>query len=121
MHWPWKKEHSTYEEVSPGDAPVTSDTIPQGAVRRRILFTGTVQGVGFRFTSKSMAENHHLTGWVKNLDDGDVLVEAQGRAEDIASFCEEVVNPSYRVWFHAHVKAQEGCAAVPEHSFRVIG
>ena len=41
-------------------------------VRKHILFSGRVQGVGFRFTACSLARPLGLTGWVKNCYDGDV-------------------------------------------------
>lgn len=47
-------------------------------VRYALLFSGTVQGVGFRWTNQSLARDHHLTGWVRNLDDGTVEAELQG-------------------------------------------
>lgn len=48
-------------------------------VRKRIVFYGRVQGVGFRYTAKQMARSLGLTGWVKNEYDGTVLMEVQGR------------------------------------------
>lgn len=48
------------------------------AVRYALLFSGTVQGVGFRWTNQSLAQEHHLTGWIRNLDDGTVEAELQG-------------------------------------------
>lgn len=48
-------------------------------VRKRIVFHGRVQGVGFRYTAKNMARSLGLTGWVKNEWDGTVLMEVQGR------------------------------------------
>lgn len=50
---------------------------------RHIVFTGRVQGVGFRFTAFSMANRHRLTGQVRNLADGAVEMIAQGTADDI--------------------------------------
>lgn len=50
----------------------------QGYHRYSIRFYGRVQGVGFRFTAKYAATSLALTGWVKNLDDGSVLMEIQG-------------------------------------------
>ena len=35
-------------------------------VRKRIIFHGRVQGVGFRYTAKYLARSLRLTGWVKN-------------------------------------------------------
>ena len=48
-------------------------------VRKKIIFHGRVQGVGFRYTAKQMARSLGLTGWVKNEYDGTVLMEVQGR------------------------------------------
>lgn len=48
-------------------------------VRKRMVFYGRVQGVGFRYTAKQMARSLGLTGWVKNEYDGTVLMEVQGR------------------------------------------
>ena len=52
-------------------------------VARHIIFTGSVQGVGFRFTAHRIAGRHQLTGYVRNLADGTVEMLAQGSAEDI--------------------------------------
>ena len=48
-------------------------------VRRRMRFHGRVQGVGFRYAAKYLAQSLRLTGWVKNEYDGTVLMEIQGR------------------------------------------
>lgn len=47
-------------------------------VRWKILFSGQVQHVGFRYTAYYIARDLGLTGWVANLPDGQVLMEAQG-------------------------------------------
>jgi len=48
-----------------------------------MIFTGTVQGVGFRFTTCRVARRFDVTGWVKNLPDGTVEVVAEGADEDL--------------------------------------
>ena len=48
-------------------------------VRRRMRFHGRVEGVGFRYAAKYLAQSLRLTGWVKNEYDGTVLMEIQGR------------------------------------------
>lgn len=48
-------------------------------IRKRIVFHGRVQGVGFRYTAKHMARSLGLTGWVMNEYDGTVVMEVQGR------------------------------------------
>lgn len=47
-------------------------------IRRRILFYGRVQGVGFRYRARYVAESLRLTGWVRNEEDGTVSMEVQG-------------------------------------------
>ena len=47
-------------------------------VRAHIYFYGTVQGVGFRYTALSFAQQFPLTGWVKNLSDGSVEMIVEG-------------------------------------------
>ena len=47
-------------------------------LRRRWRFTGTVQGVGFRYYARAAALHLGLTGWVANNWDGSVTLEAQG-------------------------------------------
>lgn len=47
-------------------------------VRKRIVFHGRVQEVGFRYTAKYIALNLGLKGWVRNEYDGTVLMEVQG-------------------------------------------
>lgn len=52
-------------------------------LRKHILFYGHVQGVGFRYHAKYGADMLGLSGWVRNLYDGSVEMEVQGREEDI--------------------------------------
>lgn len=46
--------------------------------RYHLVFTGHVQGVGFRIEVYQMALKLELTGWVRNLSDGSVEAEIQG-------------------------------------------
>ena len=54
-------------------------------VRYALLFSGTVQGVGFRWTNQGLARERGLTGWIRNLDDGTVEGEIQGPPAAIAA------------------------------------
>ncbi|MFO8012596.1 MAG: acylphosphatase [Phycisphaerae bacterium] len=58
--------------------------------RRHAWFSGTVQGVGFRFTARRLAERHRVSGFVKNLPDGRVEVVAEGPADDVQAFLGDV-------------------------------
>jgi acylphosphatase len=53
-------------------------------VARRLLIAGRVQGVGFRFFVEDAARHEGLSGWVRNLPDGqvEVLVEGDEAAVD---------------------------------------
>jgi acylphosphatase len=54
-----------------------------GEIRKHVYVSGRVQGVGFRFRTQQLARGLNLTGWVRNLDDGRVEMELQGREEEI--------------------------------------
>ena len=51
--------------------------------RWRITFSRAVQHVGFRYTAYYLARDLYLTGWVRNLPDGRVLMEVQGGVSQI--------------------------------------
>ena len=52
-------------------------------IRKHIVFTGYVQGVGFRWRARHAANNYGCTGWVRNEWDGSVTMEIQGTEEQI--------------------------------------
>lgn len=57
-----------------------------------IIIRGKVQGVFYRKSTQKKALELGLTGWVKNLKDGSVELEAEGtisKLEELASWCKE--------------------------------
>ena len=52
-------------------------------IRKHIIFTGWIQGVGFRWRARQAAEMYGCTGWVRNEWDGSVTMEIQGEEEAI--------------------------------------
>jgi acylphosphatase len=50
---------------------------------RKIVFSGRVQGIGFRFTALNIANRYELKGYVRNVPDNSVEMFAQGMAEMI--------------------------------------
>jgi len=64
-------------------------------IRKRIVFKGRVQGVGFRFTAIRYANNLGLTGWVRNMYDGTVLMEVQGEIFRINHLLENLKNDRF--------------------------
>ncbi|MBN2456567.1 MAG: acylphosphatase [Sedimentisphaerales bacterium] len=57
---------------------------------KHIVFSGRVQGVGFRFTVLNVANRYGLTGQVRNMPDGSVEMVAQGRQEDIDNCIKDI-------------------------------
>ncbi|MEM3341636.1 MAG: acylphosphatase [Thermoplasmata archaeon] len=54
--------------------------------RAHIIFYGVVQGVGFRYSARSLASRLGLDGWVRNLPDGTVEAVVEGRKKVIGDF-----------------------------------
>lgn len=52
-------------------------------VRVSVLVSGHVQGVGYRWFVRGLAEDAGLAGWARNLPDGRVEVELEGPADDV--------------------------------------
>lgn len=52
-------------------------------IRKRLRFTGDVQGVGFRWRARHAAAEAGVTGWVQNEWDGSVTMELQGSEAQI--------------------------------------
>ncbi|MCH7814623.1 MAG: acylphosphatase [Planctomycetes bacterium] len=74
-------------------ATVPDDPRQQGdqtQVRRTVLFSGRVQGVGFRFVTCRVAADFAVTGTVRNLPDGRVELIAEGAPDVVDDFIEAV-------------------------------
>jgi acylphosphatase len=61
-------------------------------VCKRVLYSGHVQGVGFRYTALGLAEGFELAGHVRNLPNGDVELLAEGPDDQVHAFLEAVAN-----------------------------
>ena len=57
-----------------------------GRRRMEILYSGRVQGVGFRYTVKQVATGFEVTGTVRNLADGRVELIAEGDVAELKAF-----------------------------------
>ncbi|MBR3741506.1 MAG: acylphosphatase [Clostridia bacterium] len=64
-------------------------------VRRRIFFSGMVQGVGFRWRARHAANLYGCTGWCRNEWDGSVTMEIQGEETQIDQVIEAIRNGRY--------------------------
>ena len=54
--------------------------------RREAHFSGHVQGVGFRYTTREIARGFKVAGYVQNLRDGSVRVVSEGEASELDAF-----------------------------------
>ena len=64
-------------------------------MRKRIVFSGWVQGVGFRYRARHAAELLGATGWVRNEYDGSVTMEIQGTEEQIDGVIQAIERGRY--------------------------
>ena len=55
-----------------------------------VHFSGRVQGVGFRYTTKQISRSYEVSGTVQNLSDGRVKLVCEGKADLLESFVEEI-------------------------------
>ncbi len=61
-------------------------------IRRRVLFQGRVQGVGFRYTTASIARRHPVVGFVRNLPDGSVELVAEADPTVLDQFLADIAS-----------------------------
>ena len=61
-----------------------------GPEQREVHYAGTVQGVGFRYTARSLASQFDVSGFVRNLPDGRVQVVVEGEPMEVAAFLDAI-------------------------------
>jgi len=57
-----------------------------------VVYSGDVQGVGFRATAASIARRHGIKGWVRNCSDGSVELLAEGTDREVEAFLNDLRN-----------------------------
>ena len=85
-------------------------------VRKRIIFSGQVQGVGFRWRARQAAQLYGCTGWCRNDWDGSVTMEIQGEEEDIDKVIRSIESGRY-VW----IQNMDVTPLIPESDERGFG
>jgi acylphosphatase len=64
---------------------------------KQVIYTGHVQGVGFRYTTRQIASGFEVVGWVKNLPEGTVEMQVMSAdEEELDAFLEAVKTSSLR-------------------------
>jgi acylphosphatase len=85
--------------------------------RKQIVFSGSVQGVGFRYRARHAADLYGCTGWVRNEWDGSVTMEIQGEEEAIDRVIQAIDAGRYVEILNMAVRTVE--VDPDERSFRV--
>lgn len=87
-------------------------------IQLRIIVSGKVQGVGYRYFSQMKAVQYGVKGWAKNLPDGSVEIIAQGNKNQLDPFIEELRkgNPFSKI---NHLDITEMEQTEPYHSFTI--
>lgn len=75
-------------------------------VREAIVFSGEVQGVGFRYRISHLADMYRVTGWVRNEYDGTVSAELQGLPEDLDKIVQGLSQDRYIQLYDIQRKTQ---------------
>ena len=60
--------------------------------RAHIIYSGSVQGVGFRWTAQHAANSANITGWVRNCPDSTVEVVSEGEEKNVKAFLAKIKN-----------------------------
>lgn len=63
---------------------------PPNHIRRRVVFHGRVQGVFFRATTRELAAGLDVVGYVRNLPDGTVELEAEGSRDQVTGLIDAI-------------------------------
>lgn len=77
--------------------------------RRRVHYSGRVQGVGFRFTTEHLAQTFEVSGYVRNLSDGRVEVVAEGETNELQLFLDSI---QHALGDKIHAVETEGLPAI---------
>jgi acylphosphatase len=92
-------------------------TEPADIEQRQVHYEGLVQGVGFRYTARRLAASFRVTGYVRNLPDGRVILVAEGPPEELDRFFTAVRSAMGR--YIEHVEEAVGPATGQFHDFGV--
>ncbi len=91
------------------ETTATNSSMP---IRRRVLFHGRVQGVGFRYTTAAIARRHPVVGFVRNLPDGSVELVAEATAAVLDQFVADIASE-----FADNIRQQEVHEIEPDEAF----
>ena len=84
--------------------------------RQRVtnLYSGHVQGIGFRYTVKTLTPGFEVIGTVRNLEDGRVELVAEGTKEELEAFLEAIRQSEVGRF----IKQEQTCWSEAKNEFR---
>ncbi|HJM63723.1 MAG: acylphosphatase [Roseibacillus sp.] len=86
---------------------------------KRVLFSGRVQGVGFRYTTREIATGFDVVGAVRNLPDGTVELEIMGETDELEAYLAEITEESPVAHFIKEVQIEEIALLENARGFRI--
>ncbi len=73
-------------------------------IKKHLIISGKVQGVGFRYWMKNLATNNNISGWVKNRSLGDVEALVIGQEEEIQKLIKQCkIGPNSATIQNVHI------------------
>jgi acylphosphatase len=88
------------------------------SLRRRVIYEGRVQGVGFRMTARRLSSAYPILGYVRNLADGRVELVAEADPQTLASFL-QAIQREFGDMIRNVQEIQESSAAEPLDGFTI--
>ena len=76
--------------------------------RVQVLYQGTVQGVGFRYSVNEMAHVLRVTGYVRNLPNGEVELVAEGRPRQLDSLLQDIAESRLSYYIQSSHEIRSG-------------
>jgi acylphosphatase len=86
--------------------------------RYTVYFDGRVQGVGFRYTTSSIARRYHVTGYVRNCPDGRVELVVEGVPRELEDFLSELRDRFFNNIRDEHRDVQDASGEFREFDIR---
>lgn len=86
-------------------------------MRKHFIFSGHVQGVGFRYIFSMYAISFGLTGFVRNLNNGDVEAQVQGEEVKMSALVEKMKSQRH-IWIE-HIEENEIPEVKEEKKFKI--
>ena len=83
-------------KLCPNRSQTSPAPLNMSLVRVHVHYSGRVQGVGFRYTVKSLVPGYDVLGIIRNLPDGRVELVAEGERAELEAFLQAIRDSGLR-------------------------